>query len=216
LDRSRYDADLAEKAAKAGADLALSSRVVARKSSKMLSVRSREEMMDIKARVIVGADGPASIIARSIGASYRNRERDLSPSLHRVLSDVRVDPRVTEMIFGSQAAPGGYSWIIPSGRSVANVGVGVRRSLVGSKHSLRDCLDHVVQRMDRTSKMLSEGRIVRSVGALIPVGGPVRPSVSRNTIIVGDAAGHVMASNGGGIPTALGEERLPERRFRIT
>ena len=34
--------------------------------------------------------------------------------------------------------------------------------------------------------------------------GPVGHSYSDNVVLVGDAAGHVMASNGGGIPQALG------------
>ena len=45
--------------------------------------------------------------------------------------------------------------------------------------------------------------MVSRVGAIIPVAGPVPTTSSENTVLVGDAAGHVMASNGGGIPPAL-------------
>ena len=35
------------------------------------------------------------------------------------------------------------------------------------------------------------------------MGGPRRKTWTNNILLIGDAAGHVMASNGGGIPTAL-------------
>ena len=37
----------------------------------------------------------------------------------------------------------------------------------------------------------------------VPMSGPVRSTVTGNALLVGDAAGQVMSSNGGGIPTAM-------------
>ena len=37
----------------------------------------------------------------------------------------------------------------------------------------------------------------------VPISGPIPQTVKNNVIIVGDAAGQVMASNGGGIPISL-------------
>ncbi len=48
-----------------------------------------------------------------------------------------------------------------------------------------------------------EVRTLSRIAALIPVGGPVSRSWSEHAILAGDAAGHVMACNGGGIPSAL-------------
>ncbi|MCK4969162.1 MAG: NAD(P)/FAD-dependent oxidoreductase, partial [Thermoplasmata archaeon] len=44
-------------------------------------------------------------------------------------------------------------------------------------------------------------------GGFVPSAGPVKRTVSGNVMLVGDAAGHVMASNGGGVPIALATGR---------
>ncbi len=200
IDRRRYDAHLAERAVEAGAELSLGFRVIARESKELLRVKSSSGVGTVSAKVIVGADGPVSLISRSIGNPYDRQDRDLSLSLHRVYSNADVDPRVVEMIFGGRAAPGGYGWTIPRGNREANVGIGVRKSMALGNAPLKSYLDYVVRRVPGR---YSDAEVVRSVGALIPVGGPVAYTTRGNTVIVGDAAGHVMATNGGGIPTAL-------------
>jgi digeranylgeranylglycerophospholipid reductase len=45
--------------------------------------------------------------------------------------------------------------------------------------------------------------ILSKTGGLVPVGGPIKKTYSENAIAVGDAAGQVMATNGGGIPPAV-------------
>ena len=44
---------------------------------------------------------------------------------------------------------------------------------------------------------------LRFTAGLIPVGGPRRRTVRGNVLLAGDAAGHLMPCNGGGIPTAV-------------
>jgi len=55
---------------------------------------------------------------------------------------------------------------------------------------------------------MQNGKILRKTGAVVPTGGPMPRTYSETVLLVGDAAGHVMASNGGGIPTALGGGEL--------
>ena len=43
----------------------------------------------------------------------------------------------------------------------------------------------------------------RTVGKMVPSNGPIARTASENALLVGDAAGHVMAVNGGGIPIAM-------------
>jgi digeranylgeranylglycerophospholipid reductase len=203
IDRASYDAYLAATAVDAGAELALSSTVVSRDSRTLLRVRAPSGTRSVSARVIVGADGPVSIISQSMGNSYGRQDRDLSSSLHRVYSNVDVDPGVVEMVFGGRAAPGGYGWIIPRGDREANVGIGIRRSLAGSDGSLRGYLHHITSGMKRNREAFKNRKVLRSVGGLIPIGGPVRHTALANAVVAGDAAGHVMSTNGGGIPTAL-------------
>jgi digeranylgeranylglycerophospholipid reductase len=113
-----------------------------------------------------------------------------------------VDPSVVEMYFGS-VAPGGYAWIIPKGDGKVNVGLGMRRSIANDDTPLRQYIDKFVYQNKLVSPNLKRAKIVSRVGAIIPVGGPLKRTWTPNTLLVGDAAGHVMASNGGGIPTAI-------------
>jgi flavin-dependent dehydrogenase len=107
------------------------------------------------------------------------------------------------MYFGKQVAPGGYAWIIPKGDDIANIGFGMRRPFGAPEVPLKQYLRRFIQSHPLVSPRTKKSTIVSRVGAIIPVGGPVDRTYSKNAVLVGDAAGHVMASNGGGIPTAL-------------
>ncbi|MHA2119526.1 MAG: geranylgeranyl reductase family protein, partial [Candidatus Thorarchaeota archaeon] len=129
--------------------------------------------------------------------------RELCPSLNYVITEIECDPKTTEMYFGKQVAPGGYAWIIPKGDDIANIGFGMRRPFGAPEVPLKQYLRRFIQSHPLVSPRTKKSTIVSRVGAIIPVGGPVDRTYSKNAVLVGDAAGHVMASNGGGIPTAL-------------
>ena len=96
-----------------------------------------------------------------------------------------------EMFFGS-IAPGGYAWVIPKKNS-ANVGLGIQKT---SDINLRNMLNKFLKlRKLKDIHTLSTG--------FVPISGPIPQTVKNNVIIVGDAAGQVMASNGGGIPISI-------------
>lgn len=139
-----------------------------------------------KAKVVVGADGPTSIVAMSANLKTPS---SLSPALTCQV-DGNFEP-VVEMHFGS-LAPGGYAWIIPKRKS-ANVGLGVWD--IAKSKGVRALFNDFISR---------RGFAPRSIaGGLVPVSGPVARTVSKNVLLVGDAAGHVMATNGGGVNVAL-------------
>ena len=96
------------------------------------------------------------------------------------------------MYFGG-LAPGAYSWIIPK-KGQANIGVGFAPKF--AKSNLSEYFDTFVNR---------EGFdvITRMEGKFVPSEGPIDNTVSGNGMVVGDAAGHVISVNGGGIPLAM-------------
>jgi digeranylgeranylglycerophospholipid reductase len=98
---------------------------------------------------------------------------------------------VAEMYFGS-VAPGGYAWIIPKVGS-ANVGLGVAR-----KFSRMD----VGEYFDKFAA-LKKIDVPRPAGKVVPMSGPISRATADGCLLVGDAAGQVMAVNGGGIPIAM-------------
>ncbi len=201
IDRANFDQHLAQRAEDAGAVYLLSSTVKSRSNKNQLAFKSGHSNNSVSARFVVGADGAHSIVAQSLGSHFIHSESDLSPSLQYVMSGGDVDSSVIEMYFGSMIAPGGYAWLIPKGDGMVNVGFGMRRSIAHDETPLRTYLDRFAFKTLESS--LRCAKIVSRVGAIIPVGGPLKKTWSKNALLVGDAAGHVMASNGGGIPTAL-------------
>src|SRR6266568_1113766 len=96
----------------------------------------------------------------------------------------------TDMFFGN-LAPGGYAWIIPKA-GCANVGLGTWEHFRGNLRALFDkfTADHE----------LEPGK---ATGGFVPVQGPPPRTVAGNAMLVGDAAGMVMATNGGGNNVAM-------------
>ncbi|MHA2386652.1 MAG: geranylgeranyl reductase family protein, partial [Candidatus Thorarchaeota archaeon] len=196
IDRTRFDQFIASQAKAAGAEILLSATAIQRSQSNRLVVHQAGKKIEMNARVIVGADGPSSLISKSMGNHYQNIGRDLCPSLNYVLTEIECDPTTTEMYFGNQIAPGGYSWIIPKGEGVANVGFGMRRPFGAPEVPLKQYLHRFIKSHPLVSSRTRKAKITSRVGAIIPVGGPVNRTYSENAVLVGDAAGHVMASNG--------------------
>lgn len=203
IDRTKYDQYLAHQASEAGCETYLRSTVVDRSASNNLKIKSKECPDTIDAKIVVGADGPSSLISKTLGNSYTSPERELSPAINFIMKNVECDEEVVQMYFGKNIAPGGYSWIIPKGDSMANVGFGIRKCISNPGTSLLAYLKHFIAKNKIAAPQLKHAKIVSRVGAIIPVAGPVPITSSENAVVVGDAAGHVMASNGGGIPTAL-------------
>ena len=99
-----------------------------------------------------------------------------------------------KVIIGADGiAPGAYSWFIPK-HGQANVGVGFSPKFADG--SVRDYFDKFVSKHGLDI-------ITRVEGKYVPSEGPVPETVSGNGMIVGDAAGHVISVNGGGVPLAL-------------
>lgn len=180
-DRDRFDKHLAAKAEKAGA------RIIT--DCSFLSLEGREintSLGRISADVIIGADGPKSRVGRCLGLP---RNEDLYPAVTAQASG-NFDP-IPAMYFGG-VAPGGYAWIIPKSKG-ANVGVGVGPRF--ARKRIGDYFSEFVRSLD-----LDVGR---PTGKLVPMSGPVGRTCTDGGLIVGDAAGHVMAVNGGGVPIAM-------------
>lgn len=178
--RDKTDKHWASLAERAGAELMTSTTVARVRGNGVVTDRGAFE-----GRVIIGADGPRSTIAKSVGLDWAP---ELSPAVDCIVEGDFSN--VTEIYFGS-VAPGGYAWVIPKGR-VANVGVGV-----WPKYHNR--LVPYLKGFLRTKGFSTEGW----TGGWVPSAGPPERTVAGNVILVGDAAGHVMPTNGGGVNLSM-------------
>lgn len=192
LDRRLFDKWLVKLAVENGARLET--------NVSLLSVKDGVAMTtigDINARVIIGADGANSRTARSVGLQ--------KPSLNYPAITCQAEGSfepVVKMYFGN-LAPGGYAWIIPK-RKGANVGIGFNPKMLADRPS--EIFRRFVDKLSLKFTDMTMG--------LVPASGPVPSTVSGSVILVGDAAGFTMATNGGGIPTAMIGGRIAGRAVR--
>ena len=202
LDRRRYDQFLAEQAAKAGAELIIKTRVT-KVEGTTVETSGIFGKHEIKAKAIIGADGPNSLVARSKGLTFKPGEKEMSVALEYQVRNVDIDPDALEMYFGNDFVPGGYAWIFPEGEGRANVGVGVRRGMTEKGVSAKEYLNHFMRDHPLASQKLKNRIIMNVIAGILPVNGaPVR-TAAEDSLVVGDAAGQIIATNGGGIPLAM-------------
>jgi digeranylgeranylglycerophospholipid reductase len=189
LHRDRFDHALALQAVADGARLETRVRVTKVQEGMAIAVRGDAEIT-VKARVIVGADGPLSAVGRSIGCTNRS----LMPTAQYRM--VLKKPADATRIFFHPSIIGGYGWVFPK-QSLANVGVGIHSRQTGNP---RQALNRFAALL--VEQGIVEPRILAVSGGYIPAGGLIRPW-KEWVIMAGDAAGTCHPITGAGIWNAL-------------
>ena len=182
--RAVFDQFLAARAMRRGAVFAMRRRVVDAGDGWVKTYDGTR----LEAPVVLGADGPHSVVREKMGIAA---PKVICPCIYW---DVKGDfEGVVDLYFGS-VAPGGYAWMIPK-KDGANIGLGVQPQLAG-KVNLKPLMDEFAKKYD-VQEVCTTG------GGWVPASGPIRETVRGKTMLAGDAAGMVMASNGGGVCTAM-------------
>lgn len=199
VDRAAFDRALVEVAARAGAETRFGA------SLHGLADDGRVQMFGgetVSPRVVIGADGPHSVVGRAIG------------SVNEALVETRqiavplLRPHEATDIFLSATIPGGYGWLFPKG-AAANLGLGV---VPAARARLKPLLAEL------HGQLAEEGRVGREIlghtGGAIPVGG-LRAVQGRlgaaAVLLAGDAAGLTNPVTGAGINAAVISGRLAGR-----
>lgn len=182
VDRAQFDSLLADRALSAGAEYRLSDRVRSFSvSDGRVSVESSRGSLD--ARLLVGADGPSSAVARGMGAPEPSRVNGVQAEV----SARYEEQDVFRIRVGSRYAPRFFAWEVPCG-DVTRVGLCVYPD-AGSPWGY-------LQRL--LSDLGLEGRVTSKAYGRIPMG-PVGPMSSDRVMLIGDAASQVKPVSAGGI-----------------
>jgi len=187
VDRGAFDMAVASMARGKGVEYVLNSLVrdIEVKDNRV-SVEAMRlgERLSFEARVAVIATGFGSKISEGLGLG---KASDFVMGTQAEVETIGVDE--VEVFFGQDIAPGFFAWLVPTSPSKALVGLLSRRS-PGF---------HLKKLM---SALLAEGKIA-STEAKISYGGiPLKPltkTCRQRIIVVGDAAGQVKPTTGGGI-----------------
>ncbi len=190
LDRSLFDKELVTSAILSGAQISIQTKAIGL-SSEGLIVEHGLKQETIRSKVIIGADGVHSSVARWVG---------LPPMKTIVALQYEVvipNPQNHVDVFFHKDYEGGYAWFFPKART-ANVGLGI---LPRKASLLSSLMNHFLNRLVH-SKRLSGIDIIGKTGGSIPCEKP-RQIVFGNTLLVGDAAGHAHPITGAGILNAV-------------
>ena len=138
------------------------------------------------AKVIVGAGGHNDPIRRKYW-----QEKSVNIPVKFELKDGDYGEAV-ELHFGSMA-PGGYAWMFPKSEG-ANIGLGIQKSFAKGK-SLNKYSSEFIDKYTGDTTFKGAGSL--------PMSGTIKRFVKDNFVLVGDAAGMVLPSNGAGITIAM-------------
>ena len=206
LDRKIFDRELVWQAAEAGADVFVKTRATApimeNGAVRGANVISIGTPVEIRADVVIAADGVEARFARRAGLETTVPLRDMMSCAQYLMTDIDIDAGSTDFYLGNAIAPEGYLWIFPKGERTANVGIGIsgRRSRDGSR--AKDYLDRFV------AKNFPDGKMIEAIVGGVPVCRPLECTVADGLMVVGDAARVVDPITGGGIGNALFTGRL--------
>ena len=186
IDRPAFDRALADRAIAAGAEIRVAARVTALEVD-AAGVRASVGGATVDARLAVLACGAAYKFQRRFGfglpTTYLQTAQRELPVRH---------PGDVELHFGQAVAPGGFAWAVPVLRPD---GAFVRIGVMASR-DIRRCYERMLDRVaDRWGVM---DRSLAPRVKILPLGAVGRTYGDR-MLAIGDAAGLVKPTTGGGI-----------------
>ena len=188
IDRGRFDAVLAVRAGAAGAEIRTGARVDRLTVNSDLVTAEVRDGETVKARACVLA----------CGANYRfNRELGLGvPRAFVQTAQIETPfaplPRI-DVRFGREIAPGGFAWAVPferEGQPFARLGLFCD---TGASARFKSFCRQMAHESGIDPESLPEPRL-----KMLPLG-PVKRTVAERVVAIGDAAGLVKPTTGGGI-----------------
>ncbi len=201
VDRPAFDQLLIRDAQQKGAELLTQTRAIGLKRDNdaynQVIIKHKNEIQKIQTRIIIGADGVASNVAKWVGLSIPRIYSGIGFG-YNAENILNISPDTVEIYFLS-AIPGGYAWIFPKGTESANIGVGGYNT--GTyMHKVFEWfrLKHPI-----VSTKLRQVRLMEYTGGIVPGSKMPRKTTFNWGICCGNAANQVDSLTGEGIRLAL-------------
>ena len=185
--RNKFDQFVADMAQDAGAGILLEHQFVGfnGKNSIKLKDKKRNKIKEIKTDIIVGADGPYSAVAKAAGMNSNSKNYIGMQAKVKL----KIEQNAFETHFG-QDFPNFFGWCVPESEDTVRLGIGC----------FENAKEHFYKFLkNRTGKK----DIVCWESGLIPLYAPKKAIQKDNVYLIGDAAGQVKATTGGGIIPSL-------------
>lgn len=168
-----------------------------------VSVLKNDSSINIKAKMVIGADGVNSKIGRLLGVPLPN-DRQRMIALRAYIRDIEVNPNQVEGYFYKDILPG-YVWIFPLDENLVNIGLGMRLDHYRRKNkSLKNTLDEFLHSPIMRNRVKYPIKLEERGGHLLHSTYNRKNSrVFNAALLIGDAGGWVDPLTGGGICNAM-------------
>jgi digeranylgeranylglycerophospholipid reductase len=187
VDRPAFDSALAQKAQEQGAEYLLSARVEdisLRDNCVKATVKCKGETSDFEGKMAVVSSGFGASLPQRLGLGK------ISDFVLGAQAEVEVeDLKEVEVYFGQEIAPGFFGWLVPTSDGKALAGLLSRRSPGSYLKNL-------------IASLLAQGKIASNETRIVYGGIPLSPlpkTYRERVVVVGDAAGQVKPTTGGGV-----------------
>jgi geranylgeranyl reductase family protein len=177
--RDKFDHFLLQKAVEAGATCLEGHpvKLVEEKADQVIVSTDSEKW---NARLVVGADGVNSVVARCCGL-LQQRQVGIALEAELEVPSNALDQQGSYTTFDFGALPNGYGWIFPKRQHLS---VGIFQARNAKAKDLKSRLERFIA----CQPVLKENHLSILQGHRIPLGGQKQTLHSRRCLLVGDAA----------------------------
>ena len=201
LERKVFDKHLAMEAGRAGAEIRIKTQAKGLKKEKdgsyTVTCECMGEVYDINAKILIGADGPESHVAKWAGLKAITKPKHMEAGVQFEMCNAKMERNdVLEFYFGS-VAPGGYFWLFPKGDDIVNAGLAIIPEMAE-----KSAYEYLVDAVENCYALKDAQPVELNVGG-DPVGGLVKEMYGDNIMLCGDAASQVNPLTGGGITSGI-------------
>ena len=203
--RKQFDALIQEHAVDSGAEFKKAQvKETLIEDGKVVGVRARLNGADedIRAKVVIGADGVTSVVARKLRPE-KHADGHRAIALRTYITDIEVLPNEVEFYLYKGILPG-YAWIFPTGEGTANLGLGMRLDKFRNiDKSLEDMVDIFLEMPEIKKRLKRGGELNDTATWQLNFGSQDMQRAYDGALLIGDAAGLINPLTGGGIHNGL-------------
>lgn len=206
LPRHDLDQHLLEHARSASADIytgCIVNRIQREDGWIQVGARARESELSLQSRLIVGADGAESIVARTFNLESTDRAH-ISIAQRAYVEGVSVQPGEATVWFDDDIVPG-YGWMFPMAGGRANIGVGTLSETCSRHgHSVPKSFAAAIERLKiRHPGCANISLTSKPIGGVVKMYGGVGANHFDGGVLIGDAGSFADPMTGEGITQGM-------------
>ncbi|MCL5430266.1 MAG: NAD(P)/FAD-dependent oxidoreductase [Candidatus Marsarchaeota archaeon] len=186
LDRGKLAEICMREAERAGAKIILGKRL---KKEDIIELSKDSE------NIMVGADGAVSTVASALGfPAIKEHILTYKAEYEMATGNNGMEIDKVNLFFSNKIAKRFFGWTVPYSNGKLEIGIGISSR---SKETSTMAFDKFLE-IEYMRSMITGAKKTAGYASIIPLEARAK-TVSRNAILVGDAAGQVKATTGGGI-----------------